>query len=216
MKKAEFLSALKQLGGKPDPNVAESFEQLFITQQKLSELEACVSPKGIDDLQSEIDLMQLAIKEVKENNAAHEKSIFSCSNLLGTLVIKPEFANLNQMRYQRDKYKKLCEVTEKRIEALREELNKKPKKISAFHKDPYYLQVVDDYTRAEAKLDEVRKMLEFSEIEDEARAFSLADEINEYHIIAQRLNLHPPQFNAAQALGEIICSDSDSASDEDM
>lgn len=216
MRKAEFLSALKQLGGKPDSNVASAFEQLFITQQKLSELEKCVSAKGIDDLQSEIDLMQLAIKEVKENNEAHEKSIFACSNLLGTLVIKKEFANLHQMRYQRDKYKKLCEVTEKRIEALREELNKKPKKISAFHKDPYYLQVVDDYSNADAKLDEVRKLLEAAEIDDEARAFSLADEINEYHIIAQRLNLHPPEFNAAEALGEIICSDSDSASDDDM
>jgi hypothetical protein len=76
-------------------------------------------------------------------------------------------------------------------------------------KSKYYIQIVQAYLDAEMSLTEEKQTAEISEIDSEAKAFALADEISEYYLRARGLNLDPPEFNPAETLSCILGCDPD-------
>jgi hypothetical protein len=217
MTSESFALALQELIGRAEPEASRLFHLLFHAQQRSAEIQEEVSEANIQNLHRDIERLEMTIEATRKNNAAHTRSIYACSHLLGTLVIKNDFGESFRLRYLRDKFQRLCELTDRKIESSRTKLSAKPRRIrSAAHmKDPFYLQIVREYIETEARLSDEKETAEISEIDTEARVFALVDEVTEYDLVAKRLNLDTPDFNPSAALRDILgcatSSDSDSS-----
>jgi hypothetical protein len=207
-----FSAATHQVIGHAEPTVSNLFHILFREEQRVAEMEESVTEASIAQMRQDIDAMERAIQAVNENNKAHENCIYGCSHILGTVVIRPEFAQSFVMRYHRDKFQRQSQLMDAKVEACRQKLAGKPRKVRAapHMKDPLYCQIVQSYLDAEEKLVEEKQTAEIIEIDTEARAFALVDEISEYDLVTKRLRLEGPDFDPAAALAGIIGGESDS------
>jgi hypothetical protein len=210
MSQEEFLAALVAVGAAPDRHLSDLYHLLYYEEEQAVNVAHEVSDDNIQSLRNEIAVLESAIEETKKNNIAHERCIYACSHLLGNFMIRKEFATSFGFRYQRDKFKRLCELFEAKIDLLRKELaptdakGKRRIQVSKHMKDPFYIKVVQELLDSEFCLLEEKQTGEISEIDSEAKAFALVEEVKEYYLIAKRLNLDPPEFSPAESLSAIL------------
>jgi hypothetical protein len=147
----DFLVALREPGGISDQSLSDFYSDLYHEERRSVELAQEVSAQNIQAMKEEIAVLESAIEETKKNNQAHEKCIYGCSHLLGKFVIRKGFTASFALRHQRDKFKRLCELFDLKIESLRQKIAEKPSRIrSSKHlKDPYDIKAVHEYLDAE-------------------------------------------------------------------
>jgi hypothetical protein len=211
MDRAAFFHAFRQLGGRGNESISDLYYDLYHEERRLATLITSVTDPSIAAMQSEIATFEAAIREIKQNNAAHEQCIFGCSHLLGSYVIRKEFGESFEFRSQSNKFKRLCELIDHKVDVLRQKLSEKPRKVRSTKgaKCEYYIRVVQDYLDAEMRLADEKQAAEVNDIDAEASAFALVDEISEYYLAAKGLNLKPPEFNPAEILSGILGCDFD-------
>lgn len=205
MNKEDILDAFVQIGLQEDDNLAELFVELYNSQEMVKERKQQISQSQIVSLQKEVAQLKYAIEDVKKNNQAHNRRIFACDHVIGTVVIKPEFSQMHMMTYQRDKYKKLSENIERQVEENRKLLNQKPKKIQPGKKSSNELKrIVEEFLDTEEELTKEMQLSEELYTDSEANAFSLNDEINELQTIAKRLDIQINDFESTECIGSIL------------
>jgi hypothetical protein len=211
MDKRGFLEALRQLGGDNDQSISDLYHDLYHEEQNLAVLQQSVTEANLESLRRDIASFESAIQTIKQVNADHERRIYACSHLLGAYIIRKQFAQNYFFRYQRDKFRRLCELCDHKIDALRTKLAEKPRKLrpTKSAKCVDYIHMVQAYLDAEMDLTDVRHASEVADIDSESKAFALVDEISEYYLAAKGLGLDPPEFNLQTALEGILGLDDD-------
>jgi flagellar basal body rod protein FlgB len=77
MDRPAFSAAFRQLTGKPNEAINNLYHDLHCEEQRSATVTQNVSESNLQSLRSEIASFEAAIQEIKQNNALHERCIYS-------------------------------------------------------------------------------------------------------------------------------------------
>lgn len=214
MDENSFYGALKKLNGISDRKAAKLFATLYKSEVKAKKLEYELSQMNIQEIENEIEQMKECIIETAKNNEDHQRRILSCNRLLGYVLVKPSFAEHYRMRHLIEKYKRMFEAINRKVEENRKLLSQQPSKPQRMlQNNKIYQQLIDDYLKAESDLNDANQSFENYEVETESLGFSIVDEINEYQSCAKKLNIPIQDFDPTKALAGILGTEDQSDND---
>lgn len=209
MDESSFYGALKKIGGISDHKNSSLLATLYKSEIKGRSLQQELSSANIEQMEQEIKQLEQYIRETAANNDEHQRRISSCAKLLGSLLVKPQFAEHFRLKQLIEKYKRTSKIFSQKVEENRNLLRNPQSKSSKVldHNYKSFLNIINDYLNIESKFFLSKQEFEDYEVDSESLAFTLVDEINEYQNCAKKLNINFPDFDPTKAISGIFETD---------